>query len=84
MNRLLARGPSGALSGSRMFITLLKMSILGGLCKKHAPPGYEYVPQTTLRFQADLRVQAMRFDSQRTAQITTDHRVSLTKSISPN
>ena len=46
-----------------MLITLPRMGMLGGLRKKHASPGYEYLPQTATRFPADLRVQAMHFDS---------------------
>ena len=45
MNGLLVRGPSGALSSSRMLITLPRLGILNGLRRKHASPGYEYVPQ---------------------------------------
>jgi hypothetical protein len=39
MNGLLVRGPSEALSSSRMLITLPRSGILSGLRKKHASPG---------------------------------------------
>jgi len=56
MNELLVWGPSPAQHSSRLFITLPRSDMLGGLWKEHASPGYEFVAPTPTRFQADLRV----------------------------